>query len=231
MSNGYYGWKIFLGRRAFGPTHEWQKRMVQYRQNGAIRDTLFYVEHPDVFTVGRENPDVDISRIKGVELVRINRGGNITYHGPGQLVVYPIFDLRRRGGDLHKFIADLEEGIIRAFAKHNLSCRRNQGHTGVWVGDRKIASIGIAVSQWISYHGAAINLTTDLSKFTMINPCGLPPEVMTSAEKELGKKVDLADFAGTLSTIYADIFATNFYDVDLEEITEIIRLEEAAQSL
>ena len=231
MPRRFNGWKIFLGRRSFGPTHEWQKRMVRYRRHGGIRDTLFHVEHPDVFTLGRDCPDVDTSRIKGIELVRINRGGNITYHGPGQLVVYPIFDLRRRGGDLHEFIQNLEVGIIRAFDTYGLKCRCNEGHTGVWVENRKIASIGIAVTQWISYHGAAVNLTTDLSKFAMINPCGLPPEVMTSAEKELGKKISLEEFAEALSNVYEEVYDTRFYDVDLDELTEIIRLEEASQTL
>jgi lipoate-protein ligase B len=231
MTKAYYGWSTFLGRRSYAAALEWQDRMVRYRRNGSIRDTLFHFEHPDVITIGRDCKDVDLSRASGADVHRITRGGGMTYHGPGQLVVYPIFDLARRGRDLRRFITNLEEGIIRALAGYSLVCRRRNRYTGVWVGDRKIASIGVAVTQWISYHGAAINLTTDLARFNIINPCGLPPETMTSLQKETGKEIPLTEFAPKLSEAYAEIFDTDFQDLDLEELAEIARLEESSQSL
>jgi len=231
MTAAFYGWSIFLGSRPYTAALEWQNRMVRYRQNGSIRDTLFYLEHPDVITLGRDCRKADLSRTAGVEVHRITRGGGVTYHGPGQLVLYPIFDLARRGRDLRKFIRDLEEGIIRTLAGYNLAGRRRPKYTGVWIGDRKIASIGVAVSQWISYHGAAINLTTDLAKFHMIDPCGLPPETMTSLQKEAGKDISPVVFAGKLTKAYGEIFDTVFPDIDLEELAEIAQVEESTQSL
>lgn len=237
MKHKFYGWHIWLGNRPYQAALQWQKRMVRYRADGSIRDTLFYVEHPDVITLGREYPEEDVDCVEksaaenGFEFFRITRGGGLTYHGPGQLVVYPVFNLSRRGKDLRGFIHQLEEGIIRAFARYGLKCRRNEKHTGVWINDKKIASIGVAVSQWITFHGAAINLTTDLKKFTLIKPCGLPAEIMTTAQNELKGKIALTDFAGKLTTEYSEIFDTAFYEVDLEELAEIARLEESTKSL
>lgn len=231
MKPRFHGWRIFLGSRPYKAALEWQKRMVRYRWSGTIRDTLFYMVHPDVITVGRDCPDKDLPQPKGIDVFKITRGGGVTYHGPGQLIVYPVFDLGRRGKDLRKFIRDIEEGIIRAFAAYKIECRHRPEYTGVWVGDKKVASIGIAVTQWISYHGAAINLTTDLKKFKKINPCGLEPEVMTSAYAESKKKIDPADFAMKLTEAYSEIFDTKFDDVDLDELAEMVQAEESTQSL
>jgi lipoate-protein ligase B len=130
MTAAFYGWNIFLGRRPYAAALEWQKRMVRYRQNGSIRDTLFYLEHPDVITLGRDSRKADLSRAAGAEVHRITRGGGVTYHGPGQLVLYPVFDLARRGRDLRRFIHDLEEGIIQALAAYGLACQRRPRYTG-----------------------------------------------------------------------------------------------------
>jgi lipoate-protein ligase B len=230
MKPRFYGWQIFLGSRSYKAALEWQKRMVKYRRLGTIRDILFYLEHPDVITVGRDCKD-DLSGIGDMELFRITRGGGVTYHGPGQLVMYPIFDLGRRGKDLHRFIRDLEEGIIKAFNEYGLSCRRHDEHTGVWVRDKKIASIGVAIAQWISYHGVAVNLNTNLDKFKKIDPCGLKPEIMTTACEQLGKKIRLKTFAKKLTNAYSDIFETKFDTVELEELAEMVEAEESSQSL
>lgn len=231
MKRRFYGWQIFLGNRAYKAALEWQQRMVRFRLSGTIRDTLFYMEHPDVVTIGRDCPNPDVSKLKGTDVFRITRGGGFTYHGPGQLIAYPVFDLRRRDKDLHRFIRNLEEGIIRAFAGYKLNCRRHDRYTGVWVKNRKIASIGVAVNRWISFHGAAVNLSTDLAKFKNINPCGLKPETMTSAQEELGVEIALQEFSQRLSEAYADIFDTAFDEVPLEELTEMVQAEEASQSL
>jgi lipoyl(octanoyl) transferase len=231
MSPTYFGWKMNLGLRSYQAAHEWQKRMVRYRMNGMIRDTIFYTTHPHVITIGRDFQESCPLNIGETEVHQISRGGGITYHGPGQLVIYPIFDLRRRGRDLHTFIHNIEEGIIRAFDSYGLKCGRKEDHMGVWVKNRKIASIGVAVQRWISFHGAALNLTTDLNKFHMINPCGLTPETMTSAEKEINKKISLDDFASKLSDHYSQLFDTKFDDISMNELAEIIDLEESSQTL
>lgn len=231
MGHRFFGWKLFLGRKAYKSALAWQEKMVEYRLNGTIRDTIFFVEHPDVITIGRDCRDEDISRLKNVETHHINRGGGFTYHGPGQLVIYPIIDLRRRGKDLHAYIQNLEEGIIRAFSTYDLTCRRNPGQAGVWTKDHKIASIGVAVRRWVTYHGAAVNLTTDMKKFLMIHPCGLTPETMTSARRELERNIALGEFADRLTDAYSELFDTSFDAVDSEELEEIIEMEEATQSL
>ena len=231
MPPRYYGWKIFLGSRPYKAALEWQKRMVRYRYSGSIRDTLFSFEHPDVFTLGRDCGEVNPKDLAGLEYHRVTRGGGITYHGPGQLVMYPIFDLGRRGKDLRGFIRNLEEGIINACAGYGLACSRDPEHTGVWIEGRKLASIGVAVTHWISYHGAAINLTTDLKKFQKINPCGLNPELMTSLKQETGQDVPLPEFAERLAEAYGAIFDTSFQDISLDELGELVQLEESTQSL
>ena len=231
MAPAYYGWTMFLGNRPYPAALAWQKRLVGYRRQGLIRDTILFLSHPEVITVGRDVPADSLDCPAEIEICHITRGGGVTYHGPGQLIVYPIFDLRRRSRDLHKFIRNLEEGIIVAFAGYGLNCGRQPGYSGVWVTDRKIASIGIAVQQWISFHGAAINLTTDLSRFSRIRPCGFPPEVMTSAHKELGLAVTLDEFAGRLTSAYAAIFDTAFSEVAMDEIAEIVDAEESSQAI
>jgi lipoyl(octanoyl) transferase len=192
---------------------------------------LFFLEHPPVITVGRDFPSCPEAEKAGIEVFAVARGGGYTYHGPGQLVVYPIFDLRRRGRDLRRFVHDIEQGIIAALGQYGLTCGRNPNHTGVWVNQRKIASLGIGISQWVSYHGAAVNLTTDLDQFKAIDPCGLPPETMTSVKKETGREIPLTEFAERLAICYADVFDTDFSDVDLDELVEMIQAEEASQSL
>jgi len=231
MKRRFYGWHIYLGSRPYRAALSWQERMVRYRSSGTIRDTIFYMEHPDVVTVGRDVPDDDLSKLKDIETFRITRGGGITYHGPGQLIVYPVFDLRRRGKDLHKFIRDIEEGIIMVLGTYGLKGDRHPKHTGVWVGKKKIASIGIAVKQWISFHGAAINLTTDLDKFKAINPCGLPPEIMTSTLSELEAEIAAIEFSARLTEAYTEVFDTQFDDLDMDELAEMIQSEESSQSL
>ncbi len=139
-----------------------------------------------------------ISRISNVTPYFIERGGDVTFHGPGQLVVYFIFNLTRRGRDLHRFMDDVQEGIIRALAEYGIEAQRGVENTGVWVGKKKIASIGIAVKHWITYHGAAINLNTKLTEFNKINPCGLNAKVMTSAKRLLKKPIETEEFRRVL---------------------------------
>jgi len=165
------------------------------------QDTLILLEHPPVITIGRRgnqeevlfSPE-DLSQ-RGVELRETNRGGAVTWHGPGQLVGYPVFDLNHHGRDVHNHMRRIEAALIAALATVGVSASRREGLTGVWVQDRKIASIGVAISHWITYHGFALNVDPDLSHFDLIVPCGLKGVVMTSIRRETGQPATVAHVA------------------------------------
>ncbi len=169
-----------------------QEALVRARADGRTGDWLLFPDHPPVLTVGRgATPgslvaDRATLETRGVELFEVARGGDITWHGPGQLVGYVIADLASRGRDLHRFLRDLEAALIDALAGYHIQARRDPGRTGVWVGEEKIASLGIAVRRWVSYHGFALNVTPDLSSFDLIHPCGLRGVRMTSLKARLG---------------------------------------------
>jgi lipoyl(octanoyl) transferase len=169
---------------------EWQRALAQARIDGRLpHDVLLLLEHPAVVTLGRNShPDHLISR-DGVEVFEIERGGDVTFHGPGQLVGYPIIDLSHHKADLHWYLRTLEQALIDALAELGIAAERNPGYTGVWTRERgrKIASIGIHVKQWVTWHGFALNVTTDLSQFERIVPCGIPGVEMTSVERETGQ--------------------------------------------
>lgn len=225
-----YGWVLRLGRVEYDRVLAWQRGLVKMRKDGFARDTIIFVEHPPVVTVGRNGKDENFKGLKQ-QPVFIERGGDVTYHGPGQLVVYYIFNLTRRGRDLHRFMDEIQNGIIKALAEYGVKARQDKENTGIWVGENKIASVGIAVKNWITYHGTAINLTTDLKDFTEINPCGLSAEVMTSLEKQTGKKISLEEFGETLLKQYAEIFDTNFSDVTLEQLAEDVESQEGGNEV
>jgi lipoyl(octanoyl) transferase len=156
-------------------------------------DWLLFPDHPPVLTMGRSGSGLSLradptalERL-GIELIQVTRGGDVTWHGPGQLVGYPIVDLDRRGRDLHRFLRDLEEALIQVLAGWGIASHRVKTRTGVWVGEEKIASLGIAVRRWVSYHGFALNVAPDLGFFELIHPCGLRGIHMTSAAARLGQ--------------------------------------------
>lgn len=183
------------------------------------RDTLVFLNHPPTITVGRDGHAENYDKLK-TKPIFIERGGDVTYHGPGQLVVYYIFNLTRRGRDLHKFMEQIQTGIKNALGNFNIEANLGSEHTGLWVSGKKIVSVGLAIKRWITFHGAAINLNTNLEDFTQINPCGLGSEVMVSAQKLLGKKVDERRFKKVLLKEYSNIFETDFYPIGLEELAE-----------
>jgi lipoyl(octanoyl) transferase len=183
-----------LGRREYTEVLELQRDLCRQRIAGEIdRDILLLVEHEPVITLGRGTrpeslpvPKAEIER-RGVEVFEVERGGDVTYHGPGQLVGYPIIDLRRHREDLHWYLRRLESGLIDALGYLGIQAEPNPGLTGVWTRGRKLASIGIHVKQWVTFHGFALNVTTDLSYFDLIVPCGIRDVVMTSVATELGR--------------------------------------------
>jgi lipoate-protein ligase B len=184
---------VDLGRLGYREAYARQLELVNLRKQGESVDTLLLVEHPHVITVGRSrNATRNVVAAGDVEVVEIERGGDVTYHGPGQLVAYPIVLLADGERDLHKFLRDLEQAMIRTVADHGIEAGREPGKTGVWVGPRKLASIGIACRRWVTFHGLALNVNTDLDYFFRINPCGFESGIMTSMAAELG--VDRVDF-------------------------------------
>jgi len=167
-----------LPRAAYAEAHALQERLVAERIAGEIGDVLLFCEHEPVLTVGR-GADVGGLAELGLPIVEVERGGEVTYHGPGQLVAYPILALPPGRRDLHRYLRDLEQVVIEVLAEVDVEGRRSAGRTGVWVGDRKVCSIGVAVRRWVTWHGFALNLTTDLQAFRGFRPCGLDAEVMT----------------------------------------------------
>ena len=181
-----------LGTMSYAGALEVQRTIRERRIAGEIADdVLLLVEHPPVVTLGRGTrasslplPPAELAR-RGVEVVEVERGGDVTYHGPGQLVGYPILDLRAHRQDLHWYLRRLEDVLIQALGGLGIEAQRHPGLTGVWTAGRKIASIGIHVKQWVTLHGFALNVTTDLDSFDLIVPCGIPQLVMTSVAAEL----------------------------------------------
>jgi lipoyl(octanoyl) transferase len=167
-----------LGRMPYAAAHALQEELVAARVDGRICDQLLLVEHDPVITVGRGGEPQPAEQ-GGVPIVEVERGGEATYHGPGQLVAYPIVRLEGAHRDLHRYLRDLEEVVIRMLQDLGVRGLRKPGLTGVWVGERKICSVGVAVRRWVAWHGLALNVTTDLAAFRTFRPCGLDPDVMT----------------------------------------------------
>jgi lipoyl(octanoyl) transferase len=188
----------WLGRKAFPEALALQEAIVSSkRTEPSAADELLLLEHEPVYTIGR-TPDQ--SSLLGAShlpypLFPINRGGQATYHGPGQLMGYPIFDLRRYGEDLHRYLRWLEQILIDLLAHYDITAGRREGMTGVWIENRKIASIGVGVRHWITMHGFALNVTGDLSPFAHITPCGISGVRMTSMEEETGREISVIDVA------------------------------------
>lgn len=182
---------------------EWQRTLARERIAGRLgHDLLLLLEHPPVVTLGRTADPAHLLGPRGVEIVEVERGGDVTFHGLGQLVGYPIFDLTGHKRDLHWYLRTLEQALITALAELGILAERNPGYTGVWTGDRKIASIGVHVKQWVTWHGFALNVTTDLAQFERIVPCGIPGVEMTSVERERGRETgDGGLWEGTVGAV------------------------------
>ena len=204
----------WLGRMDFSEALALQEDvLLKKRQACLAEDQLLLLEHESVYTIGRTPDQSSLSATRRIghsetgaghlphPLFVINRGGQATYHGPGQLVGYPIIDLRRCGQDLHKYLRWLEQLLIDLLAEHDIAASRRESFTGVWVGDRKIASIGVGVRHWISMHGFALNVCGDLSPFDHIVPCGISNVAMTSMEKETGAAFSVARIAAFMEKL------------------------------
>ncbi len=176
---------VEAGLVPYGEALEWQRRLADDRIGGRLsHDVLLLVEHPPVVTLGRNSKAAHLLRPAGIDVFEVERGGDVTFHGPGQLVGYPILDLNGYKRDLHWYLRTLEQALIDGLGLLGLPAERNPGYTGVWTRGKKIASIGIHVKQWVTWHGFALNVSTDLEDFDRIVPCGIQGVVMTSVERE-----------------------------------------------
>ena|SRR5687768_10427096 len=208
-------WIVDLGVMPYAEALELQRSVAAARITGEIpQDLLLLVEHPPVVTLGRaskqknmiSSPEFLASR--GIELFEVERGGDVTFHGPGQLVGYPIIDLKRHRQDLHWFLRQVEEALIRILSEYDVPGERSTGYTGVWTRDRKIASIGVHARDWVTWHGFALNVTTDLSYFDLIIPCGIEGVTMTSIARESpdSTRLSIAEAGLSAAARFGEVF-------------------------
>ena len=204
-----------LGTIDYQAALDLQAQLVERRKQGLIPDQLLLLEHPPVITLGVRTRN-DRSHVleseaalaaKGVGLFETGRGGDVTYHGPGQLVGYPIVDLKPDRCDVHRYVRDLEEVLIRAVDAFGVRAGRIEGLTGIWVGDQKLAAIGVRISRWVTSHGFALNVNTDLSHFGLIVPCGITDKGVTSLERLLGHALPMDEVAETVARQFAALFS------------------------
>lgn len=191
------------------------------------KDALLFVEHPHVYTLGKSGAEENMLRSMAellrldAEFVKIDRGGDITYHGPGQIVGYPILDLDRHFTDIHKYLRYLEEVLIRVCADYGFEAGRIEGLTGVWIGEEKIAALGIRCSRWVTMHGFAFNVNSDLSYFNHIIPCGIEGKAVTSLQKLYGKEIDIGEVKERIVFHFQNVFNIRLEDMggqkELEE--------------
>lgn len=220
-------WLIDRGPIAYGSACELQRDLIEARKAGAIPDVLLFCEHPHVLTLGRNGrrehllaEETALSRAN-VELHWTDRGGDITYHGPGQIVGYPILDLAGHRRDVRWYVDQLEELMIRATADFGLVARRVEGQHGVWIdtpgGEEKLGALGVHLSRWVTSHGFAYNVSTDLSYFDWIVPCGIAGKRATSLDRALGRAVPIADVCERLAAHFASVFSREMVRMSCED--------------
>lgn len=201
-----------LGLITYSEAYHLQRQLLCQRVNNEIADTLLLLEHPPTITIGKsgklENVLASQAQLAeaGVSLFFVDRGGDVTYHGPGQLVAYPIIDLRQRGRDVHQYVRDLEKVIIRTLNDFSINASRDSSHAGVWVRDKEIAAIGLRVSKWVSMHGFALNVSTDLEQFSLINPCGFNDRKATSISSLRSQDVSMEAVTEKLLARFSEVF-------------------------
>jgi lipoate-protein ligase B len=209
-----------LQRHDYEETWRVQHRLVDLRAQGRVPDVLVLVEHPHVITMGRSAKPENILS-KTLPVYEVERGGDVTYHGYGQLVGYPILDLSSRGKDIRGYLRSLERTLIETLGQFGIVSERIEGRTGVWIHEKKIASIGVAVRGWVTFHGFALNVSTDLSYFSKINPCGYDSAIMTSMTEQLGRQVSIPEVKGPLTHAFEKAFGTQLETMSEKEITDL----------
>lgn len=219
-----------MGLIPYPEAYALQKRIVAARKLGAMHDVLLFCEHPHVITQGRNGKrehllaSESVLRQKGVEFFETSRGGDVTYHGPGQIVAYPILNLGAIRRDVVWYVRQLEEAMIRATTEFGIAAGCETGKTGVWVGEgkssEKLAAIGVHISRWVTSHGLAYNVSTDLRNFDLIVPCGIADRKATSLEKLLGRRVDLEEVKPKLAKHLGEVFGLEWQQIARAELLE-----------
>ena len=196
----------------FKTADDFQRAVLYKKKAGYIPDALIFVEHNSVFTIGRTGSlqnlrtDKGLLQQKGVEVINTDRGGDITYHGPGQLVIWPVFDLAHHKKDIGWFITNIEAVLIDLLRSYGIDAETKDGLRGVWVKDKKIGFVGIGVTKWITYHGASLNISADVNYFSLIHPCGLKNIEVTSMHLELGKTLDMETIKREITALFLRLF-------------------------
>ena len=209
-----------LGRVDYKAVLDIQERLVRARQLGLIEDTILLLEHPNVYTMGRgARESFMIDPTIGPAVLRVSRGGEVTYHGPGQLVGYPILSLVGSERDVHDYLRGIEQSMIDALAGLGIAAGRRKGLTGVWIDDRKIASIGVGIRRWVTFHGFALNVNTDLSFFDRIVPCGIAGCQMTSIAKEGLGEVTVDRVADHIAATFSKVFGREAIVGEVDELS------------
>lgn len=222
MKNLRNGLLLKLGIIPYFKAKDIQLKVLNEVKEGITDGVLITLQHPPVYTVGSsggfENIKIPLDELKKIaDLYKVERGGNITFHGPGQIVAYPIFNLHKWDKDVHLYVDRLEEVIIRLLADYNIKASRKTKYTGVWVNDAKICAIGIAVKHWITWHGIAFNVNTDLSYFNLINPCGITEFGVTSLEK-LGISENINNVLDKMIEKFYEVFDIKFTEISLYDL-------------
>jgi lipoyl(octanoyl) transferase len=221
---------VYLGCIGYAQALALQMQLCKAKKEGFVPDVLLLLEHSHAITLGRNANHKNLLvcetelETRGVEIFDTDRGGDITYHGPGQLVGYPIIQLEKGERDVHLYMYNLEESIIRLLALHNIEGGRYEGMPGVWSGGRKIASMGVHISRWITRHGFALNVNTDLSFFSLIVPCGLADKRMTSMQVTLGTHLEPKDVAGQYAAEFGNVFRRRIARISEDDLYRETRL-------
>ena len=206
-----------LGTVDYAEAHRLQKELQRKRVGGEVGDIVLLLEHPPVLTMGRSAKAQhvlaapELLEARGIQVHEVGRGGDVTYHGPGQLVAYPIIDLKPDRKDVRRYVASLEETMIRTCTDFGLAAGRIEGLNGAWIGERKVGAVGVRISRWVTMHGLALNVSSDLRQFEMIVPCGIEDKGVTSVSAELGRTVFVADLFEPLARHFAGL-----YDAEIE---------------
>lgn len=207
---------VDLGHLGYTPVAEIQRETLEGVIRGEAPNTLFFVEHNPVLTLGASFHEANLLlpleayAEMGIEVVRTERGGDVTFHGPNQLVIYPVFNVAEFGKDLHKWMRDLEETIIRSLNPLGLKGARSAVNTGVWLNDKKVAAIGVKIRKWVSMHGIALNCNNDLRPFQYIVPCGIKTHGVTSLTEELGRQVTTDEMKPLVRCGFEEVFGIEF---------------------
>lgn len=218
-----------IGRTRYADAWTLQHKLFELRHHGLIGDLLLYTEHEHVYTIGKGGDDDHLLaseaelRQQGIDVFHIDRGGDITYHGPGQVVGYPIIDLNGYAPDIHRYLRALEDVLILALLDFGIEAGREEGLTGVWVKGEKIAAIGVKVSRWITMHGFALNVYTDLHQFDRIIPCGIFHKGVTSVQRILGKEIALEPVHDSLTRSFAKVFGCQPFSMAADDLRRSVR--------